>query len=154
MRRIHWLPLLLCLALGCGGDGTKPVRGKLTVDGRPLAKAGIVFTPLGPGGRTAYAETGEDGSYTLKTFQPGDGALPGEYRVTIVWEEQPHPYLHHREGSAEQKALEKDYLQWKATHKATASPVPAEYGKPATTPLKVTVPIKDGIADFDIVPRK
>src|SRR5258706_2532366 len=81
------LAVAACLGLGCGGsDQPLPVSGKVTVNGVPVANAGIVFHPKDGKGRPASAETGEDGTYRLTTFKDSDGALKGEYRVTLVWE--------------------------------------------------------------------
>ena len=139
---------MLAAGAGCAGDGPVPVTGKVTVDGSPLGGAGITFTPAGGGKRAAHGETKDDGTYTLSTFQPGDGALRGGYVVTIVWEEQPHPYLQTRPGSQAQEDLKADYLKWKATHKPKPSPVPAGYGDPAKSPLRQKVPAPGGVADL------
>jgi hypothetical protein len=56
------------------------------LDGSPVAKATVMFRPEG-GGRPVWAITNEDGSFELTTFENGDGALPGKYRVTIALSE-------------------------------------------------------------------
>ncbi|HXG13311.1 MAG TPA: hypothetical protein VNK04_26375 [Gemmataceae bacterium] len=143
------LAVLLGVSWGCGSrDRPVPVRGKVTVDGAPIAGAGVVFHPKDGNGRPASGETRADGTYHLTTFTEGDGALPGEYRVTIVWEEPVHPYLAYRDGSPKKKALEKEYLEWKAKHKPKPSPIPPHYGDPAKTPLEQKVPVPGGVADF------
>jgi hypothetical protein len=70
--------------------------------------------------------------------------------VTIVWDEPVHPYLATREGSPEKEKLRPEYEAWKAKHQAKASPVPAQYAAPASTPLSQKVPAPGGIANFDI----
>lgn len=143
------LGTVLVCGFGCGGSGPVPVTGKVTVDGVPVAGAGVLFTPKG-GGRPAHGETKADGTYELTTARPGDGALPGEYVVTIVWDEPVHPYLAFRDGAPEKAKHYEDYLKWKANRKEQPSPVPAVYGDPAKTPLRQEVPAPGGVANFDL----
>jgi len=139
------------VCLGCGGrDIPVPVTGKVTVNGVPVANAGIVFHPKDGIGRPASAETGEDGTYRLTTFKVGDGALRGEYRVTLVWEEPVHPYLALRDGAPQKEALRQDYLAWKEKHGERPSPIPTEYANAGTTPLTQKVPPPGGIANFEM----
>src|SRR5437870_9275801 len=90
--------IVLLVALpGCGGGGMKyaPVSGKVTMDGKPLAKVSVIFSPLPtPGsniaGNTAGGVTDENGQYTLKTSTPDglkDGAQVGKHRVSISLQE-------------------------------------------------------------------
>ena len=82
---------------GCGGGGMAyaPVTGKVTMDGKPLAKVNVIFTPVAkPGsdtvGNTAGGVTDENGQYTLKTYTQGgmkDGAQVGKHKVTISLQE-------------------------------------------------------------------
>jgi hypothetical protein len=61
-----------------------PVSGTITLDGKPLAGAGIMFLPRGETrGNGAMAMTDPAGKYTLKTDHGGPGAPEGEYAVTI-----------------------------------------------------------------------
>jgi len=141
---------IFCLSSGCGSDGPIPVAGKVTVDGKPIGNAGVTFHPQDGKGRPATAETADDGTYKLTTINPGDGAMKGDYRVTIVWEEPVHPYLAMRDGAPGKEALRKEYEDWKAKHQAKSSPIPAQYAAPTSTPLKQTVPAPGGAANFDI----
>jgi hypothetical protein len=79
--------LLLALAVGlagCGGRG-KPVKveGVLTLDGKPFPGATVTFVQAEGNGRSANGLSEEDGSFLLTTFKPDDGALPGEYKITV-----------------------------------------------------------------------
>jgi hypothetical protein len=89
--------LLAPLALGCGGVGEAglvPVRGCVTVDGRPLhaEKATVVFKPdKGRGNLTDYEPVGsidKDGNYTLVTAGK-NGAPRGWYKVLVAAFEAP-----------------------------------------------------------------
>jgi len=65
-----------------------PVHGKVTVDGKPLAKAKVRFAPTAKGntdpGKPAWGEIQADGTYQLTTYKTGDGAIVGEHWVTIL----------------------------------------------------------------------
>ena len=80
-------PMLAALTLalpGCGSSNpeTFPVSGTVTLDGRPVSGAAVVFTP--DTGQPATGTTDNAGQFELSTFQLGDGALPGKHRVTIA----------------------------------------------------------------------
>src|SRR4051795_1119568 len=79
--------LVPIVAIGCGEDdgiGQRyPVSGKVTYKGEPVAKGTVGFVPMDSGGRVANGDLQPDGSYTLTTHTPRDGALPGKYRVSV-----------------------------------------------------------------------
>jgi hypothetical protein len=84
------LALLAVLVLSCGGARRKPVypvRGQVFAGkDQPAAGALIVFHPVAeddPNKPRALVE--EDGSFSLTTYDKGDGAPEGEYVVTIEW---------------------------------------------------------------------
>lgn len=93
------LPMALLLATGCGGpdDGRMqvyPVSGQVLVDGQPAEGAEVVLygaTPelQGRGTVAPSAETDANGEFTLRSYDPGDGAPAGEFKVTIVWPAPP-----------------------------------------------------------------
>jgi hypothetical protein len=74
---------LLAIALaGCGGGPRMAkVTGRVTVAGQPLTTGTIMFHP--ESGPTAVGGINADGTYTLSTLKPGDGAVVGAHRVTI-----------------------------------------------------------------------
>jgi hypothetical protein len=59
-----------------------PVTGVVTVDGKPVAAAQVLFTS--PNRRPAAGETDADGRYVLSTYETGDGAAVGSYTVTVT----------------------------------------------------------------------
>jgi len=92
MRRTTAIPLLLvCLALGltgCGGPDedlpqTVSVSGVVTFDGEKLTEGTVMFHPQGGKGHPATGEIGENGIYTLSTFEAEDGAVAGNHIVTV-----------------------------------------------------------------------
>lgn len=76
--------VLLTLIAGCGqrGPQTAPVRGRVTLDGRPLAGADIQFQPAGAG-RPSRGRTDSDGRYELMFKRGQPGAIVGEHTVRI-----------------------------------------------------------------------
>jgi hypothetical protein len=68
-------------------EPTFPVKGRVYLDGEPLAGVFIVFHPFGGDAKApkAYGRTGRDGVFTLSTHKEGDGAPAGHYAVTILW---------------------------------------------------------------------
>lgn len=85
----RWIFVILAaLLIGCGrGDGPElgTVHGRVTLDGNPLPKAKVTFTPMDESGaRPAAAITDNDGNYELKYSVQHNGAPPGKYQVQIT----------------------------------------------------------------------
>lgn len=85
--RLAALAVLTCLfgVIGCG-SGRYPVNGRVTYpDGSPLTE-GNVIGQRGEGvtSVTVQGRVHSDGSFSWGTERPGDGALPGKYRVMVV----------------------------------------------------------------------
>ena len=87
LRRGGLMVLILGLLAGCSDDdlGQRyPVSGHVTRRGQPLTEGTINFQPVEASkGRAATGAIQSDGSYTLTTKDPDDGALAGDYRVII-----------------------------------------------------------------------
>lgn len=60
-----------------------PVKGKVTLNGKALPPGQGRITYYPEDGRAATSALEADGSYTLTTFTPHDGALVGKHRVSI-----------------------------------------------------------------------
>jgi len=77
--------LAAIVATGCGGGGPEigAVSGIVTLDGKPLEKASILFTPQ-EGGRASAAVSDAEGNYLLKYTQDTEGALVGQHIVTVT----------------------------------------------------------------------
>ena len=78
---------------GCSTSDQPPlgtVRGKVTLDGQPLAGAIVVFSPVAEG-RQSFAETSAEGEYELIYFRDTRGAIVGRHtvRITTANEESP-----------------------------------------------------------------
>jgi len=83
---------LLAVALlsfsGCSDPeySLMPLSGTVTLQGKPLANAQIMFSPVGnQPGPSSYATTDDQGQYQLVTLdQDKSGAVVGTHRVTIT----------------------------------------------------------------------
>lgn len=82
-RRVGLLLLLCSLLSGCGDDGLVQLQGTVMLDGQPLRNATVHFIAQDPEGRDALGSTDDEGVFRLSTFEPDDGALPGNYKVTV-----------------------------------------------------------------------
>src|SRR5262245_57297473 len=88
-RSMRWLcvliPVLALLAVGCA-SGRYPVNGRVTYeDGTPV-ESGTVVGEATVDGKAVGVQggIGKDGSFSLGTERPGDGAPPGTYKVLIM----------------------------------------------------------------------
>ena len=117
----------LCFA-GCdaGGIKTVPVTGRVTYNGNPVTEGMVTFMPASsPAGsiyRPATSQLQPDGSYNLRTFEPGDGVIPGEYAVAIV------AFDHDTWAPPQYPGDEPDYT------------VPKKYVRPDTSGLEAVIP--------------
>lgn len=80
------------LFLGCGGGeddrvSVVPAGGTVYLDDQPHGPVTLSLTPVaaeeGDKRPTIGAEVKDDGSFTLTTYDTGDGAPPGEYTATL-----------------------------------------------------------------------
>ncbi len=95
----RWTCLASCIAIfvgaGCGGGTdapklaeTVPLEGTVTMDGKPLVGATVVFHPKTEGGfQGAIGVTDESGKYALESNIGNNitkkGVIPGKYNVTV-----------------------------------------------------------------------
>jgi hypothetical protein len=95
LRRLAWLGVTVLLAgvAGCSDeqwapvikDAAFPVKGKVLLPGgKPLSAGRIEFIPAKEPGLLAHGAIGADGTFALQTRSPGDGAIPGDYKVKIM----------------------------------------------------------------------
>lgn len=77
---------------GCGDSGrvpVYPVRGKVTLDGQPAVGAFVKFKMINGTGQTKWmmpqGTTASDGTFSLDTYEIGDGVPEGKYNVFINW---------------------------------------------------------------------
>lgn len=103
MRTTHWpqsrlaLVAVLALVAGCGEAEDRatrfPASGTVLVDGQPAAGVQILLHPADRLGDLdalkPTAVTGADGAFQVGTYETGDGAPPGRYKVTLYWPDVP-----------------------------------------------------------------
>jgi hypothetical protein len=79
------LCLYLFVVSGCNSapDNIAPASGIVTLDGKPVAEARVMFYPVG-GARSSHATTNDKGEFKVSTFGVHDGALVGRHLVTVT----------------------------------------------------------------------
>lgn len=86
---------LISVASGCGkrADPNRPethaVSGTVTYQGKAVEGAIVFFHPVDRAVPGAVGRTDADGSYLLTTFGASDGAVAGQYNVTVVRYDHP-----------------------------------------------------------------
>ena len=94
-KRRRFLELMLVVAVvgGCSG-GDRPtlgrVTGTVTLDGRPLADAAVVFSPIG-GGRQSTGTTDSAGHFEMIYIRDIRGAKVGQHKVSIMTAREESP---------------------------------------------------------------
>lgn len=91
------------VAIGCGGQGDQPelgtVRGTVTMDGKPLPGAKVIFNPKE--GRPSVGTTDREGKYELDYTADIQGAKIGSHTIRIVTAEEEIPG---KEGVIDEKS--------------------------------------------------
>ena len=128
---------------------TYPVTGTVTFQGKPVAGAAITFVPTGEG-EAASAITDSEGKYALTTWQAGDGARPGEYRVKVSKQEQaavdPSKLVQNLSYEEEQKI----YVESKKPPPPAKRLIPGKFENDQTSGLTHTVENKPTTFDIKI----
>ncbi len=128
--------LMAAMLAGCGTRGPKtvPVDGSITFDGTAEWPTGgeLYFLPIqaaeGFPKRPGTAEFDERGRFTVTTFKPDDGLLPGTYQVQVnSWKVRP----------TERKPQGVSF-------------VPQRFRDPTTSGIEVTVDPKQHICEMSI----
>ena len=143
-RRSGLIILILGVLAGCSDDGLGQryrVSGRVVRQGQPVTKGTVNFVPVDlTTSRAASGEIQTDGSYTLTTKDPGDGALAGDYRVVINLAEVAG--LERTEGGMpilnEPKKVKVKNL------------VPPKYSDPSQTVLKYKVEPRSNTYDIEL----
>ncbi len=81
-----WLTLAAVMS-GCGRSDRPPmsrVSGIISFQGRPLPQAKVSFIPEDKHLRPAMGTTDAQGRFTLTTYEPGDGAVTGPHRISVL----------------------------------------------------------------------
>lgn len=118
--------LIAAIAFFPRGNGNRvavhPVKGRVTLQGEPLAKASVVLHPMNksglPNGVQPRAVTDDAGNLTFTTFSDADGAPNGDFVATVY--------------RFETKIVDGDKIYG-------PNELPSVYSKPDTSPLHVTI---------------
>jgi len=132
--RSYWALVVMLVGvglIGCSGGPalpkTIPVSGVVKLKGQPVKNASVGFLPVNRG-RPAVGSTDAGGNFRLTTFKTGDGAIPGDYKVTITAYEQ-NPGEVGEGGVIDEKIAAKP-RKWR---------VPEKYSNSSTSGLKASV---------------
>jgi hypothetical protein len=152
-RRCSLVILLATLFLsGCGEDTDAgrqpvfPVTGTVTMHGAPLAEATVAFAPQA-GQLTAVGKTDAQGKFQLTTYEYGDGAAAGSFRV-VISKTMAKPAASSLD-SGDHEAAEKAVSTHDAASEAGNEMVPAQYASSEDTPFTVEVKTS-GVNDFTL----
>lgn len=122
--RLLSLPLAACLLLvGCGGESTATIQGKITHQGKPISAGVINFQRAG---KTLGGAINADGTYSFEL-------PPGEYQVRV---DAPGAMPPWKEGQPEPKPVPRE--------------APSKYAAYETSGLTVTVASESQQKDFDL----
>jgi len=147
--------MLACLAaamFGCGESGPKlvPVSGTVTINGKPLEGAEVVFSPddSNNDGQPATDLTGPDGNYKAMT-RGRSGVVPGKYKVVITKVTTP--------PTKTSEAFKDDPFMAQLSAQDPATPT-AKNNDPSSGKIQADferdVPAEGGIQDFDVKAKK
>lgn len=164
LNRLVVLGTTTLFSLGCGGSSnppTYPVTGKVTLDGKEIEGAAVTFVAEKPE-NSAATKTKADGTYELATFNAGDGAMPGSYKVMVTKYNQPEeesPYGAPDAAPVEQdpekisEAYSKGYggpPKKGAKQPKPDNEIPLKYASVATSGLTFTVEAKPNTFDIPL----
>ncbi len=128
---------------GCGSEAGPPagqVSGRVSLKGQPLSGGNITFHPVDKSkGTIATGEIGGDGSYTIQTVEPGDGARLGDYNVSII-SRKPGPDLMANPQAARDSA----------SASKPESLIPVKYEDPSTSGLTASIKKGQNTIPFDL----
>ena len=129
----------LCLVMtGCGAGSDPrhkdlvPASGTVSYKGEPVEGATIIFYHEDASIQGGSTISEADGKFALRTFS-GLGALPGNYKVTVVKEEVLNPLSPEEIERLEREDKVPPPLQIK-------SHLPQKYRLKTSTPLDITIP--------------
>jgi hypothetical protein len=151
----------MALVVGCSSESanpkTFPATGKVTLNGSPLEGATVNFYPM-EGKGSSIGTTDAEGNYSLTTFRSNDGALPGQYKVTITkYTSPPKAASAPETGSLASGELDvatyappSDNPVATATNTGPENLVPAKYANADSSGLRGMVDASNGVNNFDL----
>ena len=154
VSRLSALFVGFTLFSACSDDGfgrqRYSVHGTVTYKGENLARGQITFVPEAPDGQAASGQI-EDGYYSLSTLTPGDGAVPGKYKVTVVardFDPEKVRSAVQKKGMPPGAALPQPLIA--KANKEAKSMIPTRYNLSTTTDLTADVEARSNAKDFEL----
>lgn len=144
----------IAVTIGCGSSrsSTYPVTGTVTYNGEPVEGASVALSATEPETRGAVGITDADGRYELTTFEKGDGAMPGEFKVRVFKYDREPEEPEELEAGEDPYKIEDMPDDYEPEEYAESPPpqhlLPKKYSNPSLTPLSFTV--EEGENTFDI----
>jgi hypothetical protein len=120
---------------------TYPVTGVVTYQGNPVEGATVTF--IGEK-YSATGRTDSQGRYKLTTFQAGDGAVPGDYQVTIMKMAAPNYKDDESQEPSGDETGEEPNVQ------RPTPQIPVQYANPQTSHLRAKVLPESNQLDFPL----
>ncbi len=147
--KLPLMALMIC-CFGCSGGGTDidlgTVTGVVTMDGKPLANAIVVFAP--EKGNPSTDQTDTNGNYEPTYNKNAKGAVLGKHKVSITMGEPPAAEVD-PDADISQAAAETGIgFEEEANPNGKAAkkdPIPAKYN----TQTELTADVKAGANTFD-----
>lgn len=136
-------------AAGCGSSDNVtvyPVKGKITFNGKPMVGSGAIsLIPTdNQSGAVAGGEIKEDGTYELTTYKPGDGSMPGNFRV-LIHQEVFQEGQNTEDGAAPAAGVPPPVPE--------ADRIPEIYSHPMNSPLTMKIEAGPNEIDLDLKPQ-
>lgn len=147
-------PAVIALSLllaGCqGSEGkiklpkTVPASGTVTLDGKPLEGAAVMFFSTGnSAGSDSMGSTDSAGKYSLSLVHGGSGAPPGNYKVIVS----------HMAGPGG-KPIQRGIGAPPPIDQGAVESLPARYSNMNETSLNAVIPEGGGEFNFELKSKK
>lgn len=151
------LLLLTLLIPGCSGNSgptLHPVKGTLTVGGKPLSKVGVSFTPI-EAGISSAGRTNDAGEFVLVSQNGRAGAVAGFHTVVLTADASASETGNASDPDVQKRMMAERNAAITAGKRGAPSmagvkaPFPPEYGS-ASSPLKYEVKSGDNFFEIPI----
>jgi hypothetical protein len=137
---IYVIALNLPITIGCSGrPPLAKVKGKVTLDDKPLAKGTIIFETAGQRPATGRIENGE--IVEISCYQTGDGVPVGSHKVAISATEDAASAVVENPGGG--KAPGGNYMSGKSL-------IPLYYNDPNMSGLTAEIKPGDNMLEFKL----
>lgn len=153
------LALLSVVMMGCSDNGgakrlpTNKVTGKVSMNGAPVPGASISFSPVETGKPPALGISDAQGMYTLTTYDSGDGAVEGDFKVMVYKgapTAAPAAPAHDPTGATSGGGAPKHSGPAGKAPAGGGSLLPDKYSKASTTPITKNVVSGENKIDIEL----